>query len=74
MFVDPGKSMNLCPRSFGADMTDQANLDYCREIQRKEGALCRKKQCAFCVVGELVGANKNGAEPERPTPVQRGLF
>ena len=66
--------MNFCPRAFNSDMTDPRNMEYCREIQRKEGALCRKKQCAFCVVGDLVGANKNGAEPERPTPVQRGLF
>ena len=65
---------SYCPWDFNEDMTDPGNLAYCREIQRKDGALCRKKQCAFCVVDELVGANKNGAEPERPTPVQRGLF
>ena len=66
--------LRYCPRDFNGDMTDPRNLAYCREIQRKDGALCLKKQCAFCVVGDLVGANKNGAEPERPTPVQRGLF
>lgn len=67
--------MRFCPRIFGEDMTDQANLDYCREIQRGDrGGLCRRQRCMYWVVGDRVEANKNGAEPERPTPVQRGLF
>ena len=46
--------MNLCPRVYGADMTDPANLDYCREIQRERGHECRAKGCPYCAAAEVV--------------------
>ena len=41
--------MNFCPNAFNCDMTDPRNLMYCREIQRTDGAACRKKRCPYCV-------------------------
>ena len=58
--------MNFCPREFSADMTDPRNVAYCHEIQRQDGAACRKKRCAHCVVEKV--------EPERTAGVQGSLF
>ena len=44
--------MSYCQRAFNEDMTDPNNLMYCREIQRTDGAACRKKRCPFCVEAE----------------------
>ena len=60
--------MNFCPREFNSDMTDPRNLAYCREIQRQNGAACRKKRCAYLV------ADSKDKVVERPEKVQRGLF
>lgn len=59
--------MHLCPSAYGADMTDPANLAYCREIQRERGHECRAKGCPYCVEAEVV-------EDKAPAPVQLGLF
>ena len=59
--------MNFCPREFNSDMTDPRNIAYCHSIQRQNGAACRKKRCAHCVVVEKV-------EPERTAGVQGSLF
>ena len=59
--------MNFCPNAFNQDMTDPRNLDYCHEIQRQNGAACKKKRCAYCVVAEK-------ADPERTVGVQGSLF
>ena len=63
--------MNLCPRHFGADMADQANLDYCRKIQQERGEDCRRERCQYCA-GEV--AEDKGPVQDRPAPVQGGLF
>ena len=57
--------MNLCPRVYGADMTDPANLDYCREIQRERGRECRMKGCPYCVEAEEVAAKETRTEQVR---------
>ena len=44
--------MNFCPNAFNCDMTDLNNLMYCREIQRTDGAACRKKRCPYRVDAE----------------------
>ena len=59
--------LRYCPRDFNSDMTDPRNLAYCHSIQRQNGAACRKKRCAYCVVVEKV-------EPERTAGVQGSLF
>ena len=59
--------MNFCPNAFNCDMTDPNNLMYCREIQRTDGAACRKKRCPYCVEVEEV-------EPERTAGEQGSLF
>ena len=64
--------MNLCPRFYGADMTDPDVMGYCREIQRERGHECRVKGCPYCVEAEVV--EDKGPEHDRPAPVQRGLF
>ena len=64
--------MNLCPRVYGADMTDHANLDYCREIQRERGHECRMKGCPYCAAAEV--AEDKAPVQDRPAPVQLGLF
>lgn len=64
--------MNLCPRVYGADMTDTDVMGYCREIQRQDGEACRKKGCPYCEAAEVV-EDKAPAQ-DRPAPVQRGLF
>ena len=56
--------MNFCPNAFNCDMTDPRNLMYCREIQRTDGAACRKKRCPYCV----------DAEPARTAGEQGSLF
>lgn len=64
--------MNLCPRVYGADMADPANLDYCREIQRERGRECRAKGCPYCAAAEV--AEDKAPVQDRPAPVQLGLF
>ena len=64
--------MNLCPRVYGADMTDPANLAYCHWIQRERGEECRKEGCPYCVEAEVV--EDKAPVQDRPAPVQRGLF
>ena len=64
--------MNLCPRVYGADMTDPDVMGYCREIQRERGEECRKKGCPYCVEAEVV--EDKAPVQDRPAPVQRGLF
>ena len=67
--------MRLCPRVYGADMTDQANLDYCLEIQRGDrGGICRRSRCMYCEGGEQPETNTTDAERELLAPVQRRLF
>jgi hypothetical protein len=63
--------MNLCPRVYGADMTDPANLDYCRKIQQERGEECRRERCPHCA-GEV--AEDKGPVQDRPAPMQRGVF
>ena len=57
--------MNFCPREFNSDMTDPRNIAYCRSIQRQNGAACRKKRCAPCVVVEKVEARETRTEQRR---------
>lgn len=58
--------MNFCPREFNSDMTDPRNLAYCHEIQRQDGAACRKKRCPYYAVEKV--------EPDRTAGVQGSLF
>ena len=57
--------MNFCPREFNSDMTDPRNIAYCHSIQRQNGAACRKKRCAHCVVVEKVEARETRTEQRR---------
>ena len=34
--------MSYCPRIYGSDMTDPANLAYCLQIQRQGGESCKR--------------------------------
>ena len=61
-----------CPRAFSEDMTDPLNIAYCREVQRQNGAACRKKRCGYyVVVDETVDPDKR---PSIPEPEQGRLF
>lgn len=44
--------LRYCPRDFNSDMTDPRNLAYCQDIQRQDGAACRKKRCQHYVYVE----------------------
>ena len=62
--------MNFCPNAFNSDMTDPNNLMYCREIQRTDGAACRKKRCPYCVEVEI----ETERTTERTAGEQGSLF
>ncbi|MDX9893878.1 MAG: hypothetical protein RBS34_00430 [Desulfofustis sp.] len=60
--------MNLCPKSFGYDMTDPANLAYCRSIQNFE----RCSKCEFYIVD--VAEKENVVKREAPKAEQGMLW